>query len=372
MEIIIAVAVCIVIYFVQQAVYRKRWSEHLDVSIEFDEDHVSIGDTGYLTEIVCNDKGMPLPSFHIKFNTSRTFAFPDNKNAKITDCYHRNDGFSIMGHQKITRKLEFVTSKRGYYDISGVNITAMDFFMTGSYARKLANSSHIYVLPDRVENVVMEPVCDTLMGEFIARKSIVEDRYSFRGIREYMTGDPMNAINWKATARAGELAVNMYDRSADQKICIMLSMDTESMIRQEYIRELSIRIAGSVAEYFISHHVPVALETNGRDVVAGNSEKVPFGASDIHMLNIDRCLARINCDETSDFSEIVDGMLRNKSTEITYIVVSSYCKEDLLIKLDYAVENGASVYMIAPNFDIAMPKLSRKYIYDMEVILDDV
>ena len=90
------------------------------------------------------------------------------------------------------------------------------------------------------------------------------------------------------------------------------------------------------------------------------------------MLNIDRCLARINCDETSDFSEIVDGMLRNKSTEITYIVVSSYCKEDLLIKLDYAVENGASVYMIAPNFDIAMPKLSRKYIYDMEVILDDV
>ena len=213
MEIIIAVAVCIVIYFVQQAVYRKRWCEHLDVSIEFDEDHVSIGDTGHLTEIVCNDKGLPLPSFHIKFNTSRTFAFSDNKNAKVTDCYHRNDGFSIMGHQKITRKLEFVTSKRGYYDISGVNITAMDFFMTGSYARKLADSSHIYVLPDRVENAVMEPVCDTLMGEFIARKSIVEDRYSFRGIREYMTGDPMNAINWKATARAGELAVNMYTTS---------------------------------------------------------------------------------------------------------------------------------------------------------------
>ena len=50
-----------------------------------------------------------------------------------------------------------------------------------------------------------------MIGSITSRQFLYEDPFEFRGIRDYTITDPMNKINWKASARSGNLMVNLHD-----------------------------------------------------------------------------------------------------------------------------------------------------------------
>ncbi len=372
MEIIVAVSICIIIFIIQQRIYRRYWDKGLDVDIFFDRPFVRTGETACITEVISNAKRLPLTAFHVKFKTSRTFIFSDTENSNITDYYHRNDVFSVQAYQKITRRLPFHTSKRGYYGISGVNIVAMDFFMSKRFAAVKENDSYFYVFPSRRYVEELSAVFSKVYGELPVRYGIVEDPYMFGGIREYTTSDSMRRINWKSSAKTGELMVNIYHYSSEQKIKILINYETNNMIKPEYLNEMCIEMAGSTAEYFIDRKLPVSVSANAPDCITGEIEETDYGATSEHMVFIDKYLARLGKDEGLDsFFQILDKEISNMDKSITYIIFSPYYKDDLLIKLDYLAENGISVHMITPYFDISGFENVRSYIHGMEVAFNE-
>lgn len=372
MRIIIAIFICITIYCIQEYVYRKRWMDALKLELGFDEEYIYAGNKGHITEVVYNDKWLPLTAFHVKFSTSRTFRFVDDDNCALTDNYHRHDGFSILSHEKITRRLEFTSSKRGYYRLSKVSIIAMDLFMTHSYARALPDTSYIYVLPARRKLKSIDAMCHQMIGEMSAHKGLIDDPYTFKGIRSYVVGDPMKSINWKASARTGDLAVNVFEKEAEQRVCVMLNMDTHTMIRQDELQEYLIELAGTIAAFFSSKGIPTSFATNGEDVITGKDVYISYGATREHMLAIDKQLARLTKKkESGKFSLCVDNVLRKKDQEVFYVVVSSYCKADIIADMDRLSRDGAGVYMIVPNYPGAKVDISRSYIHKLEVAFDE-
>lgn len=372
MEIIIAIVVFIIIYFVQKKLYTELWDKNLMVDIRFNKKYVHAGESAELIEVVNNAKLLPLTVLHLKYSTTRTFIFQDNENTQITDFCHRNDVFSVMGNQKVTRKLEFQTTKRGYFEISAANIIVRDFFLTDRFVQKVSSESALYVFPKKRSDNILYTLFQTMLGEIETKKSLIEDFFSFRGIREYSTTDSMRKINWKATAKKDELMVNLYHHTAEQKVKILLNLEANAVIKTDYIMELCISIASTAAEYFVGNEIPVMLKSNGRDQITKEVGSIDYGSARNHQISIDQYLARLKDNAGLNvFLDIMNSEVKESAQDVTYLVISSYRKEDLLMKLDYMVEQGASVYMISPCFDIEKDIEHRDYIYDMEMVFNE-
>ncbi|MGN0152081.1 MAG: DUF58 domain-containing protein [Wujia sp.] len=372
MQLIIAIIIAAILYSVQQKVYRKIWNKNLSIHIRFDDTCVACKNASGITEEIVNDKFLPLPVLHVKFATDRSFSFTDSENAVVTDSYHRNDVFSVMGHQKITRKLAFDTSRRGMFSVTGIDVIARDFFMTRSFAAHIPNHTELYVFPEKYTCERFSSLCNKMLGDVEIRRALTEDPYVFEGIRDYDRTCSMRSINWHATARTGNLMVNKYGHSAEHRIKILLNMEPNVMFKVEYLQEIGIRLASSAADYFLQEHFPVMLESNGTDMITGEPEIVESGSAPNHMISIDKNLARIAGNYGLDhFMHIIEREIVEGANDISYVIISSYCKEDLLIKLDYLKRSGACVSMIVPHYDIQVPDTGRSYIYGWEVKLDE-
>lgn len=372
MQLIIAVLVAVLMYSIQYKLYRQFWDNKLNISVRFQNPYMNSGERNYLTEIVSNEKKLPLPVLHVKYSTSRTFLFDDYENTSVTDLYHRNDVFSVLGNQKVTRTLSFVATKRGFYTMNNQNIIAKDFFMTKTFAKTIKDYSELYVFPRKYDGARMELFCNWLFGDIESKKSLYEDPFSFRGVRDYNYHDSMNKVNWKASARTGRLMVNQYNHASEYKVKIMLNLDTNNMIKMEKMQEVCIEIASSLAKNMLEKNISVMFESNGLDIVNKDMVSVPGGASSAHMITIDKALSRIDkTGDIEDFLELMDDDVTHIKDNITYVFVSSYYKNDILLKIDYMIDKGASVMMIVPYFDKIGFSPIRPYMYGWEVKMDE-
>lgn len=372
MRIVIAVAIAAIIYVLQNMLYSKLWDKELKADIYFSRPYVERGERAKLFEVISNQKRLPLPVLHVKFSAPRSFVFDDAVNASVTDFYYRNDVFSVMGGQKITRTLEFKTEKRGYYIIENINLTAKNLFMTGTFAKTVHPMAGFYVFPPKYNDIKFNVLMKHIMGDVETRLHIAEDPYTFRGIREYSSQDTMSRINWKASAKTGSLMVNMYNQTSYCKVKIMLNLDTNIMIKADYIKELSIELAGSAAKKLIDKAMPVMLITNGTDLSGQELNVCSEGASERHLITIDKKLACISGNlDAERFIELVDAELQKNEDNTAYIIISSYHKSNLIERLDKMAAGGVNVNMIVPYYDSFAPDVSRPYMHGWEVTLND-
>jgi len=90
----------------------------------------------------------------------------------------------------------------------------------------------------------------------------------FREIRDYVPGDPMKFVNWKATARRGKLMVNQYEVEGKKAVWIFLDANdymTFGKSVRNYL-ECGIEIANALAYHFLSRGHKVGLYVVGRGV----------------------------------------------------------------------------------------------------------
>ncbi len=87
----------------------------------------------------------------------------------------------------------------------------------------------------------------------------------FREIRDYMPGDSMKFVNWKATARKGKLMVNQYEVEGKKAVWIFLDANPY-MLHGTSIKnylEAAIEVANALAYYYTSRGHKVGLYVVG-------------------------------------------------------------------------------------------------------------
>lgn len=368
MRFLIAILVAIIIYNLQHSIYRKTWSNRLTAAVKFEKSECMVGEENTLIETINNAKNLPLPTLHAKFSVDRSLVFDNQENASVTDSYHRNDVFCVLGNQKITRQLTFRAQKRGYFELLSLELVAKDLFMTGFFAENIRNRAHLYVYPEAMRGVEIDTLSMTLLGEIQVRKNLLEDPFIFNGIREYTRGDTMNRVNWKASARTGDLMVNQFNHSSDQYIKILLNLEPNTMNRPEELLEVSIRLASELSGRYLRDNVPVMFASNGIDKVSKQVSTVERGSSIEHHTTINQCLARIEKSAGNDvFMAYLDEAINRGEKNISYVVISSYYRDELLEKLDYLNSHDIPVRMIVPYYDRVGLEQSREYIYGWQV-----
>ena len=196
------------LFVLQKLIYQRLWHKNLTVDICFAREHIFQGEESALKEIIQNRKRLPLPMLKVKFKTDRHLVFGDSvEGARTTDQFYRSDMFRVGGGEKITRTLKFVGGRRGFYEIDGASLVASDIFLTSQMVADRPLHTEIYVYPKPYDSHELRRSLTQLNGEVLSKRHLLEDPFEYRGIREYQPFDDMRSINWKATAKTGELKV---------------------------------------------------------------------------------------------------------------------------------------------------------------------
>ena len=353
MRLLLVLAIGLILFLVQRRIYKKNWLKGLQVNIDFEEPVVREGDKNALVEVIRNDKALLLPVLQLKFSITRTFEFPKEKNSAVTDQYYRNDYFTCRPYQIITRKYIFKATKRGEYRITSTDLICKDIFMDKSNFATSTEYSSVLVLPARIRKENMRDDIIRFTGDVVKRIKINEDPFEFASSREYQPYDPMNHINWKATAKSDLLHVNTFNSTNRKNVVLMLNLDMNLVRNSETLAEWSIRIASCLADYFIGEQIPTALYTNGTDYESEESIGVDAGCDDGHIRNIDIALARIKVkDNCPSFIELIDEHI-DYDADDEYIIISNYRKNDFINKFDEMKKAGLKVSLVIPEYSYA-------------------
>ncbi|MDE7248768.1 MAG: DUF58 domain-containing protein, partial [Lachnospiraceae bacterium] len=134
-----------ILFLLQRILYARWWSRGVAVKLSFDKELVRAGDQVKLLEMVETKNGLPLSSLKVKFQCSRYLEFSDGQNGNVTDKYYRNDLFSVMPYQRITRTHKITCPKRGYYGIDGINLVGADLFFSEEMVADRTSDATVYV-----------------------------------------------------------------------------------------------------------------------------------------------------------------------------------------------------------------------------------
>lgn len=313
-----------VLLFAAQAwIYSHYWEKGLSAELLFSRESAVEGEECLLLERVENRKLLPLPMLKVKFQVSRNLRFSDEGDGAVTDKYYRNDILSLGPRQRVTRKIPFLCGARGYYRIRGLDLVAADLFLTREMIAEAEADTTLYVYPRPAAGVELDTALQKLNGEILAKRHMLEDPFEYRGIREYAAFDEMKTINWKATARMGELMVNMRNFTSLRAVRIFLNLEDSDILKNDRLVELCISIAVRFAGELLGQGIRVAVYANGRDVLTGEPMKMQPSAAPGHMESINRAFARLDLEKgVYPFGEVFERELEEEGKDIATLFLS--------------------------------------------------
>lgn len=139
MELIIILLVLAAIALGLEDIYRRCWSRGLKLNLTFSKKEALVGETVELKEVVANTNRIFMPYIELKYQIRNN-----------GDEYEsRQELFSLISRQKVTRTLEFPCEKRGVCEIDQIYVISRGLFLRKMYDFHARSRSRlmIYVKP---------------------------------------------------------------------------------------------------------------------------------------------------------------------------------------------------------------------------------
>jgi uncharacterized protein (DUF58 family) len=164
------------------------------------------------------------------------------------------------------RELTYEVSghNRGEYTTGPVEVSGSDPIGLFPFRKRFNEHTRVVVYPNTYPLEVIKnrglPV-----GSITSENRIYEDVTQFRSIREYIPGDEMKRINWKATARMGKLYSMEFLPTLYFPVLIFLNLSGEDfpLRHRDKLVERACELAVSFVFYFVSLKLEVGLITTG-------------------------------------------------------------------------------------------------------------
>ena len=267
MELFVLAVIFFTIFIVEIIYYRIHALENLNLKVDFSKKVANYGEDIELIEVAENKKRLPLPFIILKFESPREIKFYDMMNTSASDNLYREDMLTMKAFSKHTRRIKAQCTKRGYYVFPRVGITTSDLFLMERFTKEFASDSSLVVLPELLDCDTIDKLTSVTLSELQCRRTLLTDPFTLAGIREYAPNDPMKIINWKASAKSGDLMVNQDASTCSQKVHIFVNLDFYNQKRSTSLLEKSISLAYTYLQKLAELGIPASLYTNGVDVI---------------------------------------------------------------------------------------------------------
>lgn len=350
--------VFVALILLQRVVYRHLWSRNLTVDLKFSAKTGIEGSSVWLTEVITSRKALPLPWLAVKFQVSRYLVFPDHKHAAVTDDYYREDLFSLGMYQRISRTLRVNLKKRGYFTIKSIDLVSSDLLLTRKLVGHAESLSVLTVTPRLIAREELDIPYRQLIGQVLMRKALLPDPFEFRSIREYQSFDTLKSVNWLATARTGQLKVNVNEYTASRDVLILLNVESDGAFYEELLIEEGIRVASSLCEYLVADGISCGLISNARDIITGEAIEISAGQSIQHVQQVQEQLGRLDLSRSpAHFDILLEDKSFDWKHEPILLMISFNCSEKICRAWTRCLDQGFEGLWIIPRYADQLDRL---------------
>ena len=233
------------------------WLSGLDCTRTISKETALQGEEVSVNVTVENKRGWPIPWIFIEDYHPKDFP-RTGQNKQLA--------FLMPGHS-ITLEYRLQCPRRGYHRIGPLLMESGDLFGLQRRFRTGVQQDYISVLPTVAYIDTFNVATKRPHGPVRLSNRIYTDPTRINSIREYVPGDPLNSIHWKATARTGKLHVKTYEPSSVIGGTLVLDLHEASYKpdRKEERMELAITTTASIAYLLQISGEQVGMITNARD-----------------------------------------------------------------------------------------------------------
>ncbi len=241
-------------------------------------------------------------------------------------------------------------NKRGLYAIGPLDMFSGDVLGVSKTRSWSLGSEYLTVYPKIIPLVRIQFPSQSPMGTLRHTQPIFEDPTRMRGKRDYVAGDSLRRIDWKASASSGRLQVKLFEPSIALETVIFLNLNAnEYNLRTRFFdSELGITSAASMANWISSARQSVGLVTNGYDPLRDSAMPVflPARRGRGNLLRLLEILARLQMAECTPFAQVLRQELVNLPWGATLILVTGNVDDELFDSLFQARRAGLQAFLV--------------------------
>lgn len=174
--------------------------------------------------------------------------------------------------------------------------------------------------------------------------------FEFYGMRDYVRGDDLRRVVWKAVARTGRVLIRESEQGITDKVLIHLDTDRDEHSPGEPSDtfEAAVRTAASLAVHHLKDGFSVLLATN--DGPVGPARRGEPGR--IPLLDD---LARVERTATP-LGEGVDALVRSARSDLHTIVVTPHLDDRAAARLKLVIDRGTRVVLVVLTWEETDPR----------------
>ncbi len=279
--------------------------------------------------------------------------------------------------------------KRGYYRVGPLFISSGDLLGFSREQQREGIPDSLIIYP-RIEMLThLKLPSRSPMGTLRHTQPIFEDPTRIKSKRDYVAGDSLRRVDWKATASTGRMQVKQFEPSIALETMVFLNLNNDEYDMRSRIdsTELAIVVAASICNWVVSKKQSAGLCTNGVDpLITGDpyskapiaseqlsreaisretitmrdaasaqvqkgmpltlAEPVPPRKGQAHLMRMLEVLARIQAASTIPLAELIRRDYLGLPWGTTLIVITGQIDEALFDQLFQVRRAGMSVVLV--------------------------
>ena len=251
---------------------------------------------------------------------------------------------------KSGEKKEFkykVTTKRGMWAFESMQIDVIDPLGLFIWRRVIQVKSYLTALPEVtwIKRVELRALKTRPTPGHVPSKMIGEGT-DFHSLREYVPGDAMRKINWKATARHSKLISNEYEAEKRADVIIVIdSREVNALGGRVNALDYSARAAASIAHYVLETGNRVGLISLG-----GVPRWVHPDHGSRHFLRLAYTLSSLEPRGREPFDFLIRNFVNVYLTPGAQIIIISPFLDDSVAKgVRILKRSGFNVIVVSPS-----------------------
>ncbi len=257
---------------------------------------------------------------------------------------------SLGPKEKTALDYTLLTRKRGCYQVGPLVASSGDLLGLGGEDRSETSADVLTVYPKIIQFAHFSLPSFSPMGNLRHNQPLFEDPTRVLSKRDYVAGDSLRRVDWKATAILGRLQVKQFEPSIALETALILNLNPEEYDWQSRFdaTELAIVTAASIANWVISKKQSVGLITNGVDPLSENRifSPLPPRKGKAHLIRLLEILARVQTSEDLPFLELIRLHYLNCSWGTTLVLLTGKVDDELLDGLFPLRQAGLNLVLI--------------------------
>jgi uncharacterized protein (DUF58 family) len=256
---------------------------------------------------------------------------------------------SMRPGERVHLRYELTGWRRGYYPIGPARLTTGDLFGFAEASGSFSQVDYLTVYP-RVIPLTRVPLTSCApYGTIKSREPIFADPTRIIGVRDYRPGDPLRSVDWKSSARAGNLQVRKHEPAVSLTSVIFLDLNSEAYSRQLRYNasEWAIVVAASLANYLTGQRQAVGLACNGTDSLTGATcWSIPPRPGRTHLMKLLEWLARARLAEKLPLADWLPMAALDLAWGTTAVVITPTGGETICRALHRLLRSGLNPVLV--------------------------